>query len=510
VNQSDVDESPIGGEPEERLEPPVRPWYAKQAKKLWWRVHATFPNILPSPYGDEAAFFAEKDERENEKTRVPLNEELRLQAMWGAELFGPGEVELLYTQMGKLGWDTDRFGTEHRNVVKWIREARTYGSEGSFNLGVVGRNSEKNFLRDYMAPVPDEVDYLLVYIKQITASITCVLTGFVLKPEYAQYYEQQLLRDRKTSHRPLWGRFSYQTWGVEHLKRESIDKGRALYRDIVVRWFQKNLPGYFCSVSEGKRLPTAELITCSQEIPLTQYRSGDPSSEWAELLIPFGWADVWTSTECNEFRLRLSDLSGETPFHAIATIRPPDIPEEAIRHHGGKSSRGAVVAFAHERLEGIFCHNAALTLLLEISRSLKHSRERLRSTMMRHSRILPSIESIKHFFDQSLGTPAMVSELHKKSDHVHEYEWDCHEFINLPWRDEDAPVKMAEILRTNTRGLSERVLLDEETTREHFQQIATIVSTRESVKAQRRMEFLTVVAVILALASLLLSLAPKS
>jgi hypothetical protein len=108
-----------------------------------------------------------------------------------------------------------------------------------------------------------------------------------------------------------------------------------------------------------------------------------------------------------------------------------------------------------------------------------------------------------------LGTPTIVAELQKQSEHASAYAWRWEDFRSEPMRDGGERTRLAEAFRFQTRNLSERVIVDDEATRAHFEQIASILSTRESVKAQRRMEWLTVFTAILAVASLLVALLPQ-
>lgn len=484
-------------------------WRVRQMKKVRGRLYSKFPNLFPNPHWDDRIYLAERDQKKNQCTRVSEGEELRLRVMWAVELYGPAEIEHLYTKLEKLGWDSARLGGASRDAVRWIKQQRMYGSNGSYNLGLITRLDDKRFLhRDYFAPLPKEVDYLLVKFEQLSSSLTSLLIGFVFKEEYAKCYEAELQRDRKTIHRTIRGRFAYQSFGVEHLKREAIENARAKYREVAIRWFRKNAPGYFCKICDGTRMPTTELITCNNEslIRTRSEQSGD-TSEWAELLIPYGWGDTWTNARCAGFKLRFDDFSSEMPFHVIATLRTAEVTEQMLVYRGGRTP-GAFVNFSDEHLDGILGYHAALALLFEIGRGLKQSREGLNTARGRHSGVLKSIESIKSFFDHSLGIPAVIADLKKGSEHSGLYASTCEDFRCDPLRGDDGPKKIAETLRQRINFLADRILADEETTREHFEQIASIISTRESVKVQSRMEMLTVVALLVALLSLLAAALP--
>lgn len=494
---------------EQEAEPNAPTWLGKKLKRIHWRIHATFPNTISSPYGSDAEFFAQHDLEKNHETRLPEDEDIRVNVMWGIETFGPSEIESLYLHLKDLGWDYSPFPEVRRSATEWIKEARTYGFMGKFNIGVVNKKGTSNRPTRYVGPVPKNIDYLLVNIVQVSPTITCVVVGFVLTEEFSRIYSRDLLTDRQTEHRSTFGKFTYQTLGVELLKREAIDKARTQYRELVVDWFGTNLSGYFHATSKGKRLPTTELITSKNTILLRTHEEEIHASAWARLLIPFSWSDVWISARHDELRLRYSNIEGRTPFHTIVCLQTAQLPAEPFEMYGGPSS-GAIVAFVHELLEGNLVQNAALAMLHEISRTLTNSREKLRTHGTGYEELLNSIEKIKSFFDQSLGIPVVVADLLKKSNDVRRYEYESHEFLNRPWHPEVQQEKLSEVMRLNTQRISDRLLLEESVAREHFEQIASILSTRESVKTQRRMEYLTVLTIFLAVGSLIISLSPDS
>jgi hypothetical protein len=62
--------------------------------------------------------------------------------------------------------------------------------------------------------------------------------------------------------------------------------------------------------------------------------------------------------------------------------------------------------------------------------------------------------------------------------------------------------EIANMLQDRTNWLAKQVRTEEHTAREHFEQLASILSVRESVRAQRRMEWLTLAALFVATGSL--------
>lgn len=484
-------------------------WMDKKINKIRWRIHATFPNSMASPYGDETAYLNERDEKENLETRIPVAEELRMPAIWGVEIFGPAEIESLYEQLRRLKWDAHPSGSPDHAPIRWVKESRIYGGTGYLNIGVVKRPGSSNMASRHTGPVPKGVDYLLVKIFQISPAITCVVVGFKLTENYSSVFERELLTDRKTVRRPIFGKFTYQMLGPELLKREAIDRARRRHRDMVVGWFRKNLRGFSYSTSKGLRLPTAELLTSKHHTIMGPLGEEIGDNGWANLLVPFAWSNIWVSTKYKGLRLRHSDLSSDIPSHTIVTLQTSNLPEEEFTRYGGQSPSN-IVAFVHELVEHTYCHHAALAMLQEISRTLKESREKLKIEGRSYRKLFRSIDAIKLFFDRSLGFPIILSDLHKKSESLWQYKQGCHEFSTPSLVAHEVPEKLSESLCAATKRISERVQVEEAIAREHFQQIASILSTRESVKTQRRMAYLTVFALVLTFGSLLVSLSPDS
>ena len=184
-----------------------------------------------------------------------------------------------------------------------------------------------------------------------------------------------------------------------------------------------------------------------------------------------------------------------------------DVPEESLKYMGGRE-RGSYVAYCHERLDGILSNYAGVAFLKEVSKDLKISRADLKISRLRHRSGVHVLERIQSFFDRSLGTPAVATELRDRSKHPRLYQHECSRFIFPKWTKDEEQREIAKVLCEQTHFLATRVIAEEHSTREHFEQLSSILSVRESIKAQRRMEWLTVVALVVATGSLIVALNP--
>lgn len=480
-------------------------------RKLWWRAHWLFPNALPGPYGKGDREYRERrDSEANAASRVPVEEELRVPVIWGAELFGPAEAEALYASLTRLKWSSGG-GWREDGAADWIRHQRSYGAGGGwYNVDVVVRQQDRQrwLMLHNFAQLPDDVDHLRARFFQITPSLTCALVGFVLKDEAARSYERELNKDRKSIRQRSGRGWSISTLDPSHRKRDAIQVARARLRAIAGSWFKDNMPGYFCGRSID-RLPTAELITTKA------HRLLSPDSE-AATSVWFGWQrliantspfDVWTSEDCQGLQLSMSNnlRADEEQFHMVVSLCTEEVPDKSVEVYGGRE-RTAYVSFCHERLDGILSNYAALAFLREASKDVRSSRSELTVSKLASRKCVHVLDQIQSIFDRSLGAPAVAAELRSRSEHLGTYRHECSGFFAPAWPKEDEQRHIAKTLQEWTNWLSARVIAEEHSAREHFAQLASILSVRESVRAQQRMEWLTVAALVVATASLIAAL----
>lgn len=492
--------------------PPPASWASRLIRQAKWRAHWLMPNTVPPPHGGEKAYHARRDRESNEASRIPEDEQLRLSVVWGVELFGPAEVESLYDSLRRLNWTSGIGRSKEDGALTWVRHQREYGGAGSwYNVGLVTEGSDRGRLLmiDNYASMPEGVEHLLVRIFQLTPSLTSVLVGFVFKDYFAQSYAVELNRDRKTVRERTLRRSSISILDPGHLKGRSLELARSRTRDVARRWFDANLPGFFCGLPND-RMPTAELIT-TQAHHLFSEENDRPTSihfGWRRLVSNSSRFDVWTYADCSGLRFVTGDRgrTKETP-HLVVALCTSDVPGDALKHWGGHE-RHAYVAYCHERMDGILSNYAGLAFLRETSKDLKTSRAALNIGNVSRRKSVRALEQIQSFFDRSLGTPAVATELLDRSKYVSYYKHECARFLSPGWAKEEVQREYGSDLCEQTQFLASKVISEEHSMREHFEQLSSILSVRESVRAQRRMEWLTVVALALAAASLYAALPP--
>lgn len=478
------------------------------ARKLWWWSHVRFPQVIPAPYTHFDYQDSDRDRRKNDETKIPPDEAASVLAVWATEAYGPAEIDALYTGLEALSWDADRFHSEGSGCVEWIKRQRQLGTSGTFNLGIIQRRGESRYIpQDYFAELPLGIEYLIVQIHQVCPSLTCVQIAFILDSSHQRAYEDQLQLDRTTTREPIKDRFgAYRIVDPWHQKQRAIESQRRVLQALTAEWFRRHFPGVFCSSQDCP--PTAELIATRRASLFGNPLGQQPSPHsWTRLVANWSRYGAWKSTEHQSLLFATHESPNEDLSHIVITLPTEGISADAVKHYGGREQY-AFVAFVHDRLDGILVRFAVVALLNSFRRTLMQTRDKLRTASPRKRRVLQSLDYIQDFFSASLQVPSIVGELASTTKDKHAYQWSCDGFAEAePFRDEP-PAKLYERLSAHTNALANRMLQDDRTTRDSFKQISEVVTARESVKAQRRMELLTVAATGVAALSLWIALPP--
>lgn len=478
-------------------------------KNLWWWGYVQFPWLVPAPFLCPDFRDPERDRRKNKETELPPEEDIKVLAVWATEAYGPTEIEVLYAGLEALGWNKSRLSHDASGSVDWIKQQRQIGSEGILNLGIVYRARGANYIhQELFAELPPGIEYIIVEIHQVCPSLTCLQMVFVLDKARQRVYADQLQLERTTTHEPIKGRFgAYQILDPSDQKQRAIEFQRRELQSLAAQWFKRHYPGIFCATSSGN-LPTAELITTSHA-PLFEDHRRAPSllDPLTHLLTSYSAHSAWKNTEHQSLMFATQDTNNEEVSHLVITLPEEGIAEDAVKLYGGRNQT-AFVAFVQGHLDGILVRFSVIALLNSFRRTLMQTRDKLRVASPRKRRVLKSLDYIQNFFSASLQVPSIVGEVAGATKIPHSYRWSCDGFVEvMPFR-EEPPAKLYERLSAQTNSLANRLLNDDRTTRDSFKQISEVVVARESVKAQRRMELLTVVATALAALSLWIALPP--
>ena len=483
-------------------------WLKKKVDNLRWRAHFWLPNLINSHNENERGYYEERDRKENIETRVPDGEALRVFAVWAVEVFGPSEIDALYENFQRLGWDGPRLGSDSSGSVHWIKEQRMYGSSGNYNIGLVTRRTDKRFHGvNHFASLPNEVEHLFVYVYQLSTSLTCVRVGFVLSDEAANWYQQELATDRKTTRISIRKKRTIAIYGVGHIKTSAVKKIQARYRAIATDWFKKEIPGFFSSAKDGIRLPTAELLTTEVNMFFSESESnvGRRYFDWRKIVLNVSPLDVWRNVACEGLQLAMDESIDDARYHTVIALRTLDVSDEQLQCWGGRT-KNSIVNFCENEVGGVLVYYAGLAFLRDGDRTVKLTRERLR-VQRGDKDVLEVLRNIKTYFTDSIGQPAIASELLKGTQYVGSYRHWCENFTMDRGPKGGGKYSLPDVLCERTKHLAAKFLEEETASREQFEQLSSILNTQESIKAQKRMELLTMVVLFVSFASLFAALA---
>ncbi len=451
-----------------------------------------------------------KDDEENRESRLPEGEDLTVAAIWAVEVYGPSEIESLYQNLTRLGWDRSRIGVDN-NAVDWINEQRMYGSVGNFNVGVVTRKGDNRFFVSdrIFAGLPPEVDYLLVYLYQLSASLTCLRIGFVIKDESGNRYRDAIEKTHKTQ-RLVDNKNRIYYEGVANSKIKEISSVRIGYRKIAADWVKKELPGFFCRAQDGNKIPTAELIFTKKEslFGKDDPNSGRPYFDWRRVVVNAAHEGHWTAEEFDELQMAMDDCHGNERYHTIIALKTSSVNAEKMKYRG-EPNKSSYVSLCEDHFGGALVYIAGLAFLREIFRSIKVAREGLQLNTKKLD-VLQKLNLIENFLSDSIGKPSIVSELRNEAKWDNAFRHWCENFTMTRRRDPEI-ISLPKVFAQRTVYFADKFIAEEAMAREQFEQLSSILNTKESIKTQARMEKWTLVAIFLALASLLaalLALAP--
>lgn len=464
-------------------------------RKLQGRARWFAPNLIPA-YRRDAEYERRRDRESNDESSVPEDTELRVRALWGVEVFGPNESECLYEALSRLNWSAGGMDKEGGGALAWVQQQRSYGWGGNYNVGPVVRpDQQRKFLGvNNQAELPNGVDHLLVRIHQICPAVTCLVVCFVLDREAAKRYEQELNLERRTRLR-RGARWWVTHLSPSHIKQEAIQALRSDLRRSICDWFYRTIPGYFATSSLAHSLPFAELL-CTAGADVFSTQPSLPHFDWRRILVNPAKHEIWTghSTTPLRFVLDRSLWPENRRNFLVAGLALSSLPAERLEMYGGPSG---VVHICNEELDGLLPFVAASAYLEEILRELKLAREELRLSKSR-GKTLRSIKRIQQFFDRSAGVPAAAREICRSVERPGALKFYCESFTAPNLGKETTERDFAEELRSILHHTASTLLEDESSTREHFEQLSSVLSIRESIGAQRRMELLTVAAFLVA------------
>lgn len=484
------------------------PKWKQRARKLLWPIHARFPNIVPSPYGPGKTYWCEKDAKDNADSMLEEDSCLKLGCIMVSEIFGPSEIEDLYYGLEQIGWDRERTPINQGSNINWLKTQRLYGIRGRMPLGWVHRREEaKKYIgARYTAEFPKEFASLLVTISQLTPSVTCLSVGFILSDEASLEYANEINRPAATTYVPKRRSGTYLIMGATHVKEDRVRRVRQKYRNLGISWLSKTFRGFFGRHCERSHFPTAEFLLLDGFTPFDPGYCRDQGwNHWSRFVNIDHDFGSWTCTAAPSLKFSFDARSRDgIPNHMTIALRRDTLSEDDTKIYGS-DSLGSKMHFAYDRLDGIISAYALAAYLRELLRVLKQTRQSL-SARPNSRRSSAEVEQISEFFRRSIGVPSIAREVLALSKHDASFRWNTTGFTQQMRPNNDETYEIKDWLKSFLQRLSQQLLEEDRDTREFLNQLSSAMGTKESIAAQRRMEAVTILTLLVAAVSMIIAI----
>jgi hypothetical protein len=256
-------------------------------------------------------FFAGRDPADNASTRLPAGEQARIPVIWLAEVFTPITLPSLITGMSDLTSRQRGLGPRaDDDPAEWIASARRRGGRAWRSLPPVRPRRSQFPVDEIVDPVPAGIAYIQLSLHALTSTVTVLTAQFGLEDNRAQGLEYILNREFATRAEML-PNSGYTILRVEQQKAAAVEEWRASLRQEAAGWIAERFPGSFHRLAPGQ-LPTIEFLLTGQYRPWEPHKgAGTPG--WAGMLDLSGSHGYWQCASIPSLRLGERRDSGLRP-----------------------------------------------------------------------------------------------------------------------------------------------------------------------------------------------------
>jgi len=350
-----------------------------------WRRRPTNRAYLQELAGTPVSS-TEIDALENDRTRLPADEEVHLGGILLAEAFTPSTIRRLEDSIRALPPDlSDKKRTELLTRLVVFRRP-TFGI-GSTSIGYASPSTFVMTPGFHDDAIPDGVEAVWLRIHAVTPSLTVVIATFTLT-DGAGDLTALLRSDFKTRHGNIRlqvpGRLgalrAWNPYGRPRLRGSSGtinaadgEKRRACedifhsHQDACSRWLAARFPGCF-SETEPKSRPTVRLLLTKTNPPFAD----EPS--WRQSVGLWPAFDSWVATDHPGWSFRFGELFADNPNLITAAAQRSVAAAPSGGNDLGESS-WSLTQRCHEYQGGLFARWAGVSLLALYSDRLSTLRD---------------------------------------------------------------------------------------------------------------------------------------
>lgn len=502
---------PPGGQAEQEETGPSNRWRARRPVRSLRRV---------AHQGWDAW-----DQGDNEASRLPDGEEVHLAGLVLAETFTPSTVSTLYRALASFPASGDK-KKEWADRVTRGRSAA--GMAGWVSIGPIRRAGEPVLGGELIDPtLPASVEATWAYLFFPAPSLTVLVTTFTLTDEVgdlspllrADYRsEASDVRVRISGHlgwiraripfpwsRPKIHQVTYSVSRAEDQKRQACESLISAHETACQAWLAGRFPGTF-SATKPINWPVVRLLLTKESVPFEVSRP-----RW---LTPPGLAfgpDVWRSTDQPGWAIKLSSGTRSRRFAATAAARRRDAVREPAPSGEGETTWLLTQQFALYQSPLVARWAIACLLSLYADRLAE-----VRDRAARHRRVSRPVRQARNLDGYLLGdgldastVAADMRDLAENLEYfrrnVPEYTEDLSDYPE-PVRCQQQPQELVPWLRERLQHQGLGLERDIDVTTRNISASAGLRQAIANTRLQRMVLFLTVIAIAIAVISLVVAL----
>lgn len=509
-------------EGEQAAEPAPEPHAAGTAENRSWLSRKSI-GARRRQMEREISQWREFDRRDNDESRLPPAEEVCLGGLVLAEVFTPSTASSLRKALAEFPENNGR-KTEWLTGLEEGRSAT--GSGGWQNLGVVRRPGE--FGMDSFDPeIPDAIDAVWPSIFYLTSSLTVVVATFALKDEEGDL--SSLLRaDYLTSaSRPkihMQGRFghlrrhipwtrpkNFKMWQslqrAENNKMLACESAISSHEEASWSWFSRRFPGIFSSAGRENR-PTVRILLTQEKVPFEDYHRQFAPVGLSSVL------DVWDSTNQPGWKLTFRNRPRDSRFALTVAARSRDAAQSPGGDISGDSTWHLTQTFATNQ-SSLVARWAIVCLLSLYTYRLASLRDRAGRPRKMAKPIRQARDFDKFLITDGLDASTIISDLDVFVQNVNRFRSGVAEYSEHlsrypeSYRNTHKPEELVPNLCGKIKNHAGRLKQDMEAATSNIAASAGLRQAIANTRLQRSVIVLTLVAIIIALASLYVSIHPS-
>jgi hypothetical protein len=465
----------------------------------------------------------EFDKPANDASRLPPGEEVHLGGIVFVEAFTPSTAAKLKKALEEFAEGDDR-------KDEWLagleRGRRATGSGGWCNLGCVRRPGNFSLTGSFDPEIPEAVDAIWLKIFYLTPSLTLVVATFTIKDDQGNLSD--LMRaDYKTTFsaprillqgrlrfvrrhipwaRPKNFRVSQPTQGAEHNRMLACEATICRREEECWTWFSKRFPGVFSDAGR-KDAPTVRILLTKEKVPFEDY-----NREFAPVGLSSRNFDVWNSMNEPGWK-----MSSDVPQHAsqptlIAAARIRDAAQAPGEGVTGDST-WYLTAFFSDHQSQLIARWATSQLLSFYTDRLAALRDRA-GQEHRIARPVGEAQALDKFMIRDgLDASTITSDLDVLTSDLSRFRFDAPEYSEdlssypAQMRSKRQPAELLPTLCDSIKAQGVRLRRDTEAATTNIAASAELRQAIANTQLQRRVIVLTIVSIIIALASLYVAIA---